>query len=70
RIARRVPEEKTDETPDRPPFVAGVLGPTNRTSSISPDVNDPAYRNVTYDELVIAYIESTKGLIKGGCDLI
>lgn len=70
RIARRVADEKTDETPERPRFVAGVLGPTNRTCSISPDVNDPAYRNVTFDELVIAYIESTKALIKGGCDLI
>ncbi len=70
RIARRVADEKTDETPDRPRFVAGVLGPTNRTCSISPDVNDPAFRNVTFDELVVAYIESTKALIKGGCDLI
>ena len=70
RIARRIADEKTDETPERPRFVAGVLGPTNRTCSISPDVNDPAFRNVTFDELVIAYIESTKALIKGGCDLI
>jgi len=70
RIARRVADEKTDETPERPRFVAGVLGPTNRTCSISPDVNDPAFRNVTFDELVIAYIESTKALIKGGSDLI
>ena len=70
RIARRVADEKTDETPDRPRFVAGVLGPTNRTCSISPDVNDPAFRNVTFDELVVAYIESTKALIKGGSDLI
>ncbi|MEL0660309.1 methionine synthase [Psychromonas arctica] len=70
RIARRIADEKTDETPERPRFVAGVLGPTNRTCSISPDVNDPAYRNVTFDELVVAYIESTKALIKGGCDLI
>ena len=70
RIARRIADEKTDETPDRPRFVAGVLGPTNRTCSISPDVNDPAFRNVTFDELVVAYIESTKALIKGGCDLI
>lgn len=70
RIARRVADEKTDETPDRPRFVAGVLGPTNRTCSISPDVNDPAFRNVTFDELVTAYIESTNALIKGGCDLI
>jgi len=70
RIARRIADEKTDETPDRPRFVAGVLGPTNRTCSISPDVNDPAYRNVTFDELVEAYIESTQALIKGGSDLI
>jgi len=70
RLARRIADEKTDETPDRPRFVAGVLGPTNRTCSISPDVNDPAFRNVTFDELVIAYIESTTALIEGGCDLI
>jgi len=70
RLARRMADEKTDETPDRPRFVAGVLGPTNRTCSISPDVNDPAYRNVTFDELVEAYIESTKALIQGGSDLI
>ena len=70
RLARRMADEKTDETPERPRFVAGVLGPTNRTCSISPDVNDPAYRNVTFDELVEAYIESTKALIQGGSDLI
>ena len=51
-------------------FVAGVLGPTNRTCSISPDVNDPGYRNVSFDELVEAYSESTRALIKGGVDLI
>ena len=70
RIARRVADQKTAETPDRPRFVAGVLGPTNRTCSISPDVNDPAFRNVTFDELVEAYTESTLALIEGGCDLI
>jgi 5-methyltetrahydrofolate--homocysteine methyltransferase len=70
RIARRVADEKTAETPDRPRFVAGVLGPTNRTCSISPDVNDPAFRNVTFDELVVAYTESTLALIEGGSDLI
>ena len=70
RIARRVADEKTAETPDRPRFVAGVLGPTNRTCSISPDVNDPAFRNVTFDELVEAYTESTLALIEGGSDLI
>ncbi len=70
RIARRTADQKTAETPDRPRFVAGVLGPTNRTCSISPDVNDPAFRNVTFDELVEAYSESTLALIEGGCDLI
>ncbi len=69
-IARKVADEKTAETPDRPRFVAGVLGPTNRTASISPDVNDPSFRNVTFDELVEAYIESTRALIEGGSDLI
>ncbi len=70
RIARQVCDAKTAETPDRPRFVAGVLGPTSRTCSISPDVNDPGYRNVTFDELVENYIESTRGLIEGGADLI
>ena len=70
RLARRVCDEKTAETPDRPRFVAGVLGPTSRTCSISPDVNNPGYRNVHFDELVADYIESAKGLIEGGADLI
>ena len=70
RIARQVADAKTLETPDRPRFVAGVLGPTSRTCSISPDVNDPGYRNVTFDELVSNYIEATRGLIEGGADLI
>ncbi|WP_065757852.1 methionine synthase [Pseudomonas defluvii] len=70
RIARQVADAKTLETPDRPRFVAGVLGPTSRTCSISPDVNDPGYRNVTFDELVTNYIEATRGLIEGGADLI
>ncbi len=69
-IARAAADEYNKKTPDRPRFVAGVLGPTNRTCSISPDVNDPAYRNVTFDELKDAYIESTNALIKGGCDII
>jgi methionine synthase I (cobalamin-dependent) len=56
--------------PARPRFVAGVLGPTNRTASISPDVNDPGKRNVTYDQLVAAYTESTHALIEGGADII
>ena len=70
RLARQVADQKTAETPDRPRFVAGVLGPTNRTCSISPDVNDPAFRNVSFDELVEAYSESTRALIEGGADLI
>lgn len=69
-IARAAADEYTKKTPERPRFVAGVLGPTNRTCSISPDVNDPAYRNVTFDELKEAYIESTTALIKGGSDII
>jgi len=54
----------------RPRWVAGVLGPTNRTASISPDVNDPGARNVTFTELVSAYVEATEGLLDGGADLI
>ena len=57
-------------TDDKPRFVAGVLGPTNRTASISPDVNDPGFRNVTFKELVDAYKESTNALIEGGADII
>lgn len=70
RIARQVADAKTLETPDKPRFVAGVLGPTSRTCSISPDVNDPGYRNVTFDLLVENYLEATRGLIEGGADLI
>ena len=58
------------ETPANPRFVAGSLGPTNRTCSISPDVNDPSIRNITFDDLVEAYYEATKGLVDGGADLI
>ena len=57
-------------TPEKPRFVAGILGPTNRTASISPNVNDPGFRNVTFMELVDAYAEATRGLIEGGSDLI
>ena len=70
RLAREACDEITAETPDRPRYVAGVLGPTNRTCSISPDVNDPAYRNVSFNELVEAYTESIDGLIEGGSDII
>ena len=69
-IAREAADEYNKKNPNRPRFVAGVLGPTNRTCSISPDVNDPAYRNVTFDELKDAYIESTLALIEGGSDII
>ncbi len=69
-LAREVADELTQANPDKPRFVAGVLGPTNRTCSISPDVNNPGYRNVTYMELVEAYTEALKGLVEGGADLI
>ncbi len=69
-LAREAAEEWTAKTPNKPRYVAGVLGPTNRTCSLSPDVNDPGYRNITFDQLVIAYSESTRALIKGGSDLI
>ncbi|MFA7522948.1 MAG: methionine synthase [Halothiobacillaceae bacterium] len=68
-IARQAADAKTAETPDQPRFVAGVLGPTNRTASISPDVNDPGYRNTSFDELVAAYRESADGLLEGGVDI-
>ncbi|WP_272893523.1 methionine synthase [Duffyella gerundensis] len=70
KLARACADEWTAKTPDRPRYVAGVLGPTNRTCSISPDVNDPAYRNVTFNQLVTAYRESTRALIEGGADLL
>jgi len=70
RLAREVADEYTARNPDRPRFVAGVLGPTNRTVSISPDVNDPGARNVTFDELVEAYLEAVGGLVEGGADLL
>src|SRR5690606_7869563 len=57
-------------TPDKPRFVAGALGPTPKTASISPDVNDPAARNVTFDQLVAAYLEQTRGLVEGGSDVL
>ncbi|WP_306660301.1 homocysteine S-methyltransferase family protein [Rheinheimera maricola] len=69
-LARKVCDEITALEPNKPRFVAGVLGPTNRTASISPDVNDPGFRNVSFDELVDAYTESTHALIAGGADII
>lgn len=70
KLAREVADEWTAKTPHKPRYAAGVLGPTNRTCSISPDVNDPGYRNIEFDQLVTAYSESTRALIKGGSDLI
>ncbi len=69
-LARKVCDEITAQNPDKPRFVAGVLGPTSRTCSISPDVNNPAFRNVTFDELVENYTEATHALIEGGADII
>ncbi len=69
-LAREVANEFQILTPDKPRFVAGVLGPTNRTCSISPDVNNPGFRNVSYQELVESYTEALKGLIDGGADII
>ncbi|WP_423732064.1 methionine synthase [Hafnia paralvei] len=70
RLARACADEWTARTPNKPRYVAGVLGPTNRTASISPDVNDPAFRNISFDQLVEAYRESTHALVEGGVDLI
>ena len=70
RLAREVADEFTANDPDKPRFVAGVLGPTNRTASISPDVNNPGFRNVSYDELVESYLEAIAGLVDGGSDLL
>lgn len=70
KLAREAADEISKQTPEKPRFVAGVLGPTSRTASISPDVNDPGKRNVHFDELVEAYTESTLALIEGGVDLI
>ncbi len=68
KLARQVANEYS--TPDRPRYVAGVLGPTSRTATLSPDVNDPGFRNVTFDQLVATYYEATDGLVKGGADLL
>lgn len=68
KLARRACDKIGSE--DKPRYVAGVLGPTNRTCSISPDVNDPSFRNITFEKLASAYAESTRGLIEGGADII
>jgi 5-methyltetrahydrofolate--homocysteine methyltransferase len=70
RLARAACDTYTAKTPDKPRFVIGILGPTSRTASLSPDVNDPGFRNVTFEELVDNYTESSNGLIDGGADMI
>ena len=70
RLARAAADEWTRRTPDRPRFVAGAIGPTNRTLSISPDVNDPGLRASTFDAMRDAYAEQARGLLDGGCDLL
>lgn len=69
-LAKEVADEFTAQNPDKPRFVTGVLGPTNRTASISPDVNNPGFRNTHFDELVVAYTEAIRGLVDGGADLL
>ena len=70
KIAREVAEEYTAKDPSKPRYVAGSIGPTNRTASMSPDVNDPGYRAVTFNQLRIAYREQVEALIDGGVDLL
>ncbi|MCP3848956.1 MAG: methionine synthase, partial [Gammaproteobacteria bacterium] len=69
RVARETADE-VEEKDGTPRFVAGVIGPTNRTASISPDVNDPGFRNVSFDQLVDAYYDATRGLVEGGADIL
>ena len=70
KLARKICDKYSAEDPSKPRYVAGVIGPTPRTASISPDVNDPAARNIHFDQLVEAYTEATEGLIEGGADLL
>ncbi|MGA9851820.1 MAG: methionine synthase [Gammaproteobacteria bacterium] len=70
RLARRLTEKMTRATPQKPRFVAGILGPTSRTASISPDVNDPGFRNVSFDELRATYADAIRGLLDGGAELL
>src|ERR687886_164103 len=70
RLAREAADGYTEKTPDKPRFVAGAIGPTNRTASISPDVNNPGFRNVAFDDLVATYGEAVRGLLDGGADLL
>ena len=70
KLAKQAAEEATLANPDKPRFVAGTIGPTNRTASMSPDVNAPAFRNVHFDDLVTAYSEAVRGLVDGGTDIL
>src|SRR5690606_1323900 len=70
RLARACCDEYTARDPNKPRFAAGIIGPTSRTASISPDVNDPGYRNVDFDQLVADYLIATEALIKGGVDIL
>ena len=70
RIAREVANELTEKNPSKPRFVAGAMGPTNKTASMSPDVNDPGYRAISFEELRVAYKQQAKALIEGGADLL
>ncbi|MGK0638117.1 methionine synthase [Schleiferia thermophila] len=70
RLARKAADQFTERTPHKPRFVAGSIGPTNRTASLSPDVNRPGYRAITFDELVDAYYEQVAGLVEGGVDIL
>ncbi|GHA65365.1 methionine synthase [Pontibacter akesuensis] len=70
RLAREAADEIEAKVPRKPRFVAGAIGPTNRTASLSPDVNNPGYRAITFDQLVEAYYEQVRGLVDGGCDLL
>jgi len=70
RLARAAADEWSRKTPDRPRFVAGAIGPTNRTLSISPDVGNPAFRAVTFDQVAAAYKDHVRGLVDGGVDLL
>ncbi|HTM64184.1 MAG TPA: methionine synthase, partial [Gammaproteobacteria bacterium] len=69
-IAREAADAITRKNPSRPRFVIGILGPTNRTASLSPDVNDPGYRNITFDQLAAAYLEAARGLADGNADVL
>jgi len=70
RLARAAADDATAKNPDKPRLVAGALGPTNRTASMSPDVNDPGFRNISFDDLVAAYTDAIGGLVDGGVDLL